>query len=77
MNRKSLRDDELDNVNGGVFVLNSGNKTLKYTDQNNIASYHEILDFDEARRLIDSYKGQDISEEIILRQLIKYGYILP
>ena len=44
MNKNSLKDDELENVNGGMFRINGAGTSMHYRHADGSVSYHAVLD---------------------------------
>ena len=77
MNRHSLKDDELENVNGGMFRINGAGTSMHYQHADGSVSYHTILDRGMAWELICTLEAQNVPEDIIFAQLVDHGYIRP
>lgn len=77
MNRSSLRDDELENVNGGRFRINGAGTSMYYHHADGSVSYHAVLDGGMAWSLICSLEAQNVHEDIIFARLVDHGYIRP
>ena len=73
--RKELKDRELEQVVGGLFVFNPQTMIMTYTHEDGSVTEHPILKYDEAWKMSNDLHGQNYREDTILKKMKQAGYI--
>ena len=73
--RKSIDDEKLEQIVGGMFAFNGNTMTLTYTHADGSVTTHRILDYRNAWTMSNDLHGQNVPEDAILAKMIAAGYI--
>ena len=73
--RKSVPDNELDNIVGGYMHFDQPTNILTYYRKDGSVTTHQILKFKDAWTANNDMHAQGIPEDDILASLIASGYV--
>ena len=73
--RKSIDEEKLEKIVGGMFAFNGNTMTLTYTHADGSVTTHRILDYRNAFTMSNNLHGQNVPEDTILAKMIAEGYI--
>ena len=73
--RKSIKEEVLDNVVGGLFYWHKDTQVMDYTHKDGTVTYHQILDYEKGWEMSNNLHGQKVPEDDILKRLIDNHYI--
>lgn len=73
--RKSIPENELENIVGGYMQFDQPTKTLTYYHKDGSVTTHDILKFKAAWTANNEMHTEGIPEDEILERLIEAGYV--